>query len=483
MKKLLAGFIAAGIMSSFVTVYADENSDSNQIRTESNIISDYLTAKYALKTIDLWADPEKITNHLFGVDSNEDLDLSFAYDLNKDSEVNITDLIISKNYKNALSKYPNISVSDLNLAAKHLSESIINTITDYDNKGLSFPSGIITSEQDDPFTESINTFYSGYNFPEINWMTSLSEYGEIEGVIVCAPSNSNISGTYPNEIPINYNIPFSEESLLYSQDPKQFTDIENYRIDDEICIQNEGLNETDKEEIYNFDNLVAEHKQTLCNLWAKNILTAVYESITDFDNHGWEYDNGIVSSEDDSDLSRSIRNLACSVPKELSWYTEIDQTGLPQKAVVVFEDKVTAYPDNKADTEISEEESEIIETFLKINKEKNENSLLIESAEMMLTHITPYSIHHTFEYRTVTSKARELYSCVSELLLSYSNKGIELPSGYFTSDDNSDFVKHIKELMPADRSLSYWSVYIEDDAVKAVYNTKYSKGIYPDNND
>ncbi len=507
MKKLLAGVIAIGMTFSGVTSFAEEAvsegtdvtsfaeetvseetdaaafaeetaSEETDVKTDKNFI-DCLFAKKALQNQLYDGNSEIITSYLFG---NEDV-ISFpAYlDLNYDTEINIADLIIAKNNENVLSQYPVFSVSTLNTIARSLYTVAQEAITDFDNKGLEWHGGVYSSDQDNDMVNWIREKYTDHVLnPEIEWKVCIDyDYGALCAV-VCSTENSTFSGCYPNDVPINFSIPFSDDLLSYAEGSSDISDFEQYRVTEEEWTHNEGLDIINTDNIYDFENLISDYKTNVLFREAKSLFTAAHEACTVLSNRGSDIPTGIITSEDDSDIVKLIGKINYNKKINASWYVVINDDNVPIKAVYRSKGAEISYPRSTISDEKTDEEKEITQkldtaagirfdsNYIRISPELIENSVPSES--WLNTSGTFYD-------------AKQVYCAIQEGLSFFGKDKNALPSGLITSEDDSDFVKLINSFLYDNVPTTSWNAFIDEQTgsvIKAEYKTPYNTSVYPE---
>ncbi len=479
MKKILAGIIAAGMTFSGVTSFAEETNKDTNVLEDTHYYSDCLVTKSALKTIFTPDYMKNMTSYMFGVESDSYFCSPFGFDLNNDSKTDIADMIIAKNYESFLSEYPNYSVSELNYAANIIFQCAQCTITEFDNYGLEVPSGTISSDENTPFVNEMNRLFSIYSSLNIKWEISTDLKVGVTGAVVCSPSDSDSSGTYPVTVPINYKIPFSEDLLSYSQG--SVSDFEKFKLGDEEWIQNEGLDKTDTTELYNCEELIRSYKQNIYDSFAKEIYNASMDAITNYDNRALEYPDGITTSEDGSEFGKYIEELA--IYPNLTWYTVCNHTYGVEKVVLAIDNETYSFPQNALDPEqsLSAEEAAALEQ-IKTASEKKLKDNAVDCPELILLLpairvIDPKKAMDT----NAAAHAKILFNAIQETIAYYDSLEIDYPEGIITSEGDSDFVKSVKELLYDDTTLKSWNAFInkKDGVVKTEYTTKYTTAFYP----
>lgn len=338
-----------------------------------------------------------------------------------------------------------------NKIARDLFTSIQEMITNFDNKGLEYPEGIISSDDKNDFVQKIAE--SNTCFDSVKWKARIDYHYGVEGIVI-EISDSNHCRTYPNAVPDIMDIPYSDKLLDYACDmEKDWTkDFSEYISTDPQRLKYAEINE----------NITTKR----LNEYAKALFTAVQETITDLDNHCVDFD--VESEEFDSEVKKHLSSEVLNSKCILKY---IVKDGYATGAAVVKNDATGVYP-NSVPNDMRIPYSTDVLNYLSdspdVWKEKF-GEYIIETVE---TEQSPNS-NKTIDkiiVNTLNANAKQLFSAAQEMAVVYKGK---LPEGVVTSDDDSDFVKRIKSLI--DYFPQYnekWAVYISDGEVKgAVYSS------------
>ncbi len=257
--------------------------------------------------------------------------IEYVCDINKDWKTDYPQYITDNKEQLQIAQvYSKISTSELNSYAKTIFTGSImcfqKYLEKYDVKNVdeifNDPQMEKKFAEDLIFYLSVEVIKSG-----VKWDYFIVD-GEIKGIIV---SDENITGAYPNSVPENMSIPYSSDLAKYSYGSENLweNDFKEYAEDNEsVEVPPYVTSWVEKATINSF------------NSNAKSVFTSATSAVIDCMISGYEIQDGIISSDDNSEFTQMIRSTFVTSSSNPQWAVYVSDG---EVRGVVFSDSSKKY--------------------------------------------------------------------------------------------------------------------------------------------
>ncbi len=236
--------------------------------------------------------------------------IEYACDFNKDWKTDFPQYITDNEEQLALAEQlSKISVSELNDYAKTIFTNSITCYEEFKVKyGIKKSDEIFGSpEMNKKFTEAVKSITSaGILRLGIKWDYLIID-GEIKGVIV---TDGNITGAFPNSVPNNMSIPYSADLVKYSCGSENL-----WQNDFKQYAEDPGNQEVPPY----ITNWVEKATINTYNSNAKSVFSSAYSAAIDCMMSGYDIQDGIISSEDNSEFVNIIKSYFITSSENPQW--------------------------------------------------------------------------------------------------------------------------------------------------------------------
>lgn len=351
--------------------------------------------------------------------------------------------------------------------------------------------GIINSHSSDEFSNLINETYDNNNY---EW-AALIEENEVKGV-VCRNKKFEYCGTYPNIIPLKYNIPFDSELAYRSSDTSYdwSTDYSKYISTDPKQIELAD---------YSDNNLFLSRNSN-----AKSLFTYLQTLSQEYEAQGIEID-GVLRSDDPNDTTQKIKNEINQTYGIFDWCALFHENVLDAVICRKKNDQYCgAYPNSIPDimnVPFSDAEKYLPfagnvttdwkKEFPEFITDNDNQKDIIERMEIIQFKINSDkdnisddlydTVHSCRRLQIVSSNysAKSIFTNATTVLQEKETQGNVLPDGIYTSDNTTDdFIIKINQCISLPGDKSKWAVRISSGIVVGAVcsNTgSWCTGAYP----
>lgn len=352
--------------------------------------------------------------------------------------------------------YAEKSVTQLNNKAKAVYNYVQAMITSYETAASEYPQGIISSEDQSDFVLDVQE-YGNIEICNFKW-TAMIDKGVVTGVI-CTDKNEKSIGAYPNLVPMSMEIPYESDFVKNAGDI-EFSWKKEYP--QYISEDPEKADLPDYPEEYIFG----------LNDKAKKLCDNFREIILEYETQGKEIKDGLITSADDSEIADMLNDYAQSLALP-EWVIKVENYDIKGIICSDFTDATGAYPNNVPYGLFIPYDTSHIDCASDRNAKWDEEYDKYVS-NMPLT---------TFSKNTIVSccnsDAKELYNDISYVITEYVAKGIEIPQGIVTYEDDTEFARKVNDFFTGWSDLK-WTAEIDGEYVKGcIVSRNNLVGAYP----
>jgi len=360
-------------------------------------------------------------------------------------------------------KYAEISAkvptANLNSYAKTIFTAAQTIMQEYETKGITVDfDGAAESEAQHMFAEELQ-----HNIPaeiynkNLKWEIK-SRDNVVQGVIISDP---DATGAFPNAVPVNMRIPYSDEMLKYSYGS---SDIWTEKYSD--CVL-ENAEEDIPEFISSLFSWTKKAYVNSCNANAKSVFIEAQTVLQNMETAGEKAPEGkIITSDDDTEIVKKIKSLlygaenhkwavyhdgyivkgtvfSSAVKNEISGYQSYDTK--KDKFVFVVSpnsaDNCTgSYPNNVPADMIIEYNHNLVNRYSEKSDTWNWTEIPDKTTpEQNENNEDPGSLSQTSKalINSYNASAKTMFTTASYIALEHEITGDVLPDGLITSDDKS----------------------------------------------
>lgn len=349
--------------------------------------------------------------------------------------------------------YAEKSVTQLNNKAKAVYNYVQAMIIEYETNAVEYPQGIISSEDQSDFALDMKDF-GDVDIPNFKW-TAMIDKGVVTGVI-CTDKNEKSIGAYPNLVPMSMEIPYESDFVKNAGDI-EFSWKKEYP--QYISEDPEKADLPDYPEEYIFE----------LNNKAYDLFKISTLLIYSYEVEGKELKDGLITSTDDSEIADMINESYFLS----DWAIKVEDHNIKGVICSDFTSATGAYPNNVPYGLFIPYDTSHIDCA------SDRNAKWDEEYDKYVNNMPLTTFSKNTIVRCCNSDAKELYNDISYVITEYLAKGIEIPQGIVTYEDDTEFAGKVNDFFTGWSDLK-WTAEIDGEYVKGcIVSRNNLLGAYP----
>lgn len=378
--------------------------------------------------------------------------VEYYYDWKKD----FGDYLSSDPSQGELSDYsPGFLISMRNRTAKNIFTELQTIAMESETMGKTIKNGTVTSDDSSDIVKALLKQYPQYS--RVKWAADIKDY-TVTGIVVSDPK-SEFCSAYPHTIPETLNISYDEKLIGYASDFSK-----NWADDFYDCFTKDA-------EQLKYAEIAGKLSTGELNSYAKTVFTNAQTLMQEYETMGIAVENlGITQESSEHRLADDLTEMLPAEMRNKGLKWEIISNGYVILGTIVYDaDGTGAYP-NAVPANMRIPGGRMVPEYSAGSPDiwtEKYSDCVLETVEGSISPTLSRWLKKA-KINSCNANAKTLFTGAQTVLQEMETMGEPSPAGkVITSDDNTEIVKKIKELLTGDENQK-WAVYTEDFVVKGV---------------